>query len=886
MNIQSFGLKITRKVAAAAIIVVIVVDTIAALYLSRLLVAPSISLAPTTFVAVQGTQIAFTVYGLESNGIATIYFGDGHEASTASTVTYAYPNPGRYLVAAQEFVNGQPVASTFNALQTIQITPQISASLAPLISVPVVSFDVSRNPSAPVVRVGDQVYLYGGFLEPPTGTNMTITQYVWDFGNGAAKTLPANSTSFKPADNPATAAYSQPGLYPIILTLVTQNSRSMTTYRTSVEQTVAVGSASQPYAVFLYGGSVPNPSVINVAEWTGSGIAGPYSFDPAVDFVAEIFGWEIIANVFSTLLIYNGSSTTNFIPMAATQIPSVSNGEISPDYTTYTFQIRSGLKFSNGDPLTAYDVWYSTIRLMLFVGGVPGGDWVLAQYLVSGATQGVPIMANARDTTHFNAIMSAVTYSNSSNTVTFKLVRPVLPQLFFTAIVNYPCILDSRWLQQVGAGITFTPAGFYAYQNQANAGNYNLKVQYNPVSSGPYMIQNYAVYQSITLVPNPGFPGVPGIPAVHNTVVIQYVGDDHTAYDLFRSGQADIVSWLIGTGGASNDVYLPLFKQQVANGQAAVYQFPTVVPLWFSFNIDINETAMKTVFGSQYHIPHDYFANLNVRKAFAYAFDYKNYIEEIQGNRKHGINFGDPYAGVIVPGLPYHVPESELQNVPTYNLTYAKQLLQESGQYNIRVNFPIVLYTGDVIDLPAVQMWADALHSIDPNIVMTPAFVPFTTLVVNYVTAGINPMPLYWGGWSGDYLYPSAYVDIAYKEGGRFPAANGWSVNYLNSTGRRDQAAMFAKMNSLIIEADLTTNATLAAQDYKQVEQIAIDLYMYVYFVVINQFWVVKPYMTGYQGQISYQMNPLFGGILIGLYYWWVKGCETPQACPSRKIAP
>jgi peptide/nickel transport system substrate-binding protein len=55
--------------------------------------------------------------------------------------------------------------------------------------------------------------------------------------------------------------------------------------------------------------------------------------------------------------------------MAATQVPSVSNGEISPDYTTYTFQIRSGMKFSNGDPLTAYDVWYSTIRTLLLDGG-------------------------------------------------------------------------------------------------------------------------------------------------------------------------------------------------------------------------------------------------------------------------------------------------------------------------------------------------------------------------------------------------------------------------------------------------------------------------------------------------------------------------------------
>ncbi len=181
MTIRLFVLKTSRKVTAAAILVAIMVGSVTALYLSRSRVAPSISLAPTSFVVEQGTAITFTVFGLEPNGVATVYFGDGHEANTTSTVTYTYPTPGRYLVAAQEFVNGQPISSTFNALQTIQITPSVSVSLAPFISVPSVSFDVSKNPNAPVIRVGDNAYLYGGFLEPPTGTNVTITDYVWDF---------------------------------------------------------------------------------------------------------------------------------------------------------------------------------------------------------------------------------------------------------------------------------------------------------------------------------------------------------------------------------------------------------------------------------------------------------------------------------------------------------------------------------------------------------------------------------------------------------------------------------------------------------------------------------------------------------------------------------
>ena len=216
----------------------------------------------------QGGNITFNVYGLEVNGIATIYFGDGQEANTTSSLTHAYQTSGRYLVGAEESVSGKPVASTFNALQTIQVTPQVSESLAPLISLPALAFDVTKNPSAPVFQIGDQVYLYGGYLRPPSGTNVTIARYDWDFGNGASKTVSVNETSLNPLENPTTATYTQPGLYPVTLTLVTENSTSMTSFRSSVEQTVAVGSSSQPYALFLYSGVVPNPTVINILDNT------------------------------------------------------------------------------------------------------------------------------------------------------------------------------------------------------------------------------------------------------------------------------------------------------------------------------------------------------------------------------------------------------------------------------------------------------------------------------------------------------------------------------------------------------------------------------------------------------------------------------------------
>jgi hypothetical protein len=79
-------------------------------------------------------------------------------------------------------------------------------------------------------------------------------------------------------------------------------------------------------------------------------------------------------------------------------------------------------------------------------------------------------------------------------------------------------------------------------------------------------------------------------------------------------------------------------------------------------------------------------------------------------------------------------------------------------------------------------------------------------------------------------------------------------------------------LNKLIIQADYTLNSTQASQLFKQVDQIAVDLYMYVYTYQSNGYWVVKPYITPYQNDISYQSHPIIAGAGASLFFWWNKG--------------
>ena len=826
-----------------------------------------ISITTTSEAATQGSSITFNVLNLRSDGQATLYFGDGQSAtgltSGSASASHTYANGGTYLVTVVETVSGTEVSSTDSSMETIQITPSVSSANAPLISIPVISMNATLNPNEPVVAENTPAYFSGGYLEAPSGTNMVISEYTWNFGNGANETVAANSDTMDPNVNPVNATYAQSGLYPVTLTIVTENTATSQTYSTTIERTVAVSSTTQPYGVYVFNGKVPNPGVINVAENVPG---GPSSFDPQIDY--ESVGYEVILNIAGTLLIYDGSSTTTFLPMIAASIPSTSNGGINTNNTAYTFTIRSNLKFSNGDPITAYDVYYTMIRDLLFVGGAPGTpSWILAQYLIPGASAGIPIMSSASDTKDYNAITNAVTYDNSKNTVTFNLVAPTGPTTFFTAIA-FPLgtgILDASWLQSVGAGITFSPSGFYSYQNQANEANYNAQVETNPVASGPYEIQSYVPGQSVVLAPNPGFSGVPGIPAVTDKVSIQWVKDAETAYLLYTSGQADIVTALPTS-------YFPLIKSEVASGQSSLYQVPSLSCFFYAFNTNITVSVMKSTFGSNFNMPSDYFANTDVREAFAYAYNYTNYIDKILGNSIYGEDFGSNYAGAIISGLPDYVPMDQLQNVPTYDLTQATQLMDQSGEGNVAVNIPIVVIAGDTTNYAGAEMWGAALHQMDPNISVTVEYQEWPTMIAEQAP-GANPMPIYYLGWIADYPLASDFTNAFYLQSSIYPAAMGYDTSYFNSIGNTALATQYQQLCTALQAANAATvsNPSQAPALYKTAEQDAINLYMFVYVYQANSFWIVKPYITGYNG-IQSEENPMIGGAADSIYYWWIKG--------------
>jgi len=516
------------------------------------------------------------------------------------------------------------------------------------------------------------------------------------------------------------------------------------------------------------------------------------------------------------------------------------------------------------------------------------------------------VVTAPNDTQGAEEIINAVTYDNATNTVTFHLPKPTSPEALFTALSMTlgGAVLDAKWLEQVGDGINFTglynhnmtqlAEAFYQYEQTCNEGNYNTEVQWPPPTAGftgPYYIAAYTPGQSVVLKPNPYWPNnITYIPRPNTTVIIYWVKDPQTAYEMFASGQADIVTGLPSS-------YVPLLQQLEAKGQASLYEFPALAELFFAFNINVSQSALHSI-NPAYSMPSWYFANPLVRKAFAYAFNYTQYINNILGNAKYHFNFGSPYCGALIQGLDYYIPPSELTGCPTFNLTYARQLMEESGFYNISVYFPIVIASGDTTDFTAAQMWAEALQAIDPNIHAQPIYMPGVTMY-GYLVPGQNPMGIYFSGWIADYPLASDFANPIYLQGGFFTSGDGWDVNYLINLSAYfnaskvswpglspsvepqigkmlwQEAMEYQQLNELILKADeaeLANNVTAAYQLFREGENIAIQLYMYVYAYQVTAYWVVKPYMHGYMGMISWEENPGIGGGGNSVYWWWVKG--------------
>jgi ABC-type transport system substrate-binding protein len=165
------------------------------------------------------------------------------------------------------------------------------------------------------------------------------------------------------------------------------------------------------------------------------------TLDPAIGY--DWNNWSIIKSIFSGLMDYK-PGTTELTPDLAESYA------ISDDGLTYTFRLRSGLKFQNGRALTSADVRYSIERAVNPKTQCPGAGYF-------GTIKGYDDVAAGKAT----ALSGLATPDDM--TVVFTLTRPDATFLHIMAI-NFAFIVPKEEVEKYGADFGHHPVGAGAYK--------------------------------------------------------------------------------------------------------------------------------------------------------------------------------------------------------------------------------------------------------------------------------------------------------------------------------------------------------------------------------------------------------------------------------------
>ena len=233
----------------------------------------------------------------------------------------------------------------------------------------------------------------------------------------------------------------------------------------------------------------------------------PETLDPALGY--DTASNEIIQNIYEPLVFYDGIHTDKFVPMLA------ESWGISDDGTIYTFNIRTGVKFHEGQDLTAEDVAYSFQRGLLF-GGYSGPQWLLAEPFFGVGRDDITCIvddcASADDREALAAndpavlfaacetVKSAIVADDTAGTVTMNLAQswgPFIP----TIAQTWGGIMDKDWVIANGGwdGSCDTWQNYYAEPSESDPFSRITN------GTGPFKLEHWNVDEELVMVRNENY---------------------------------------------------------------------------------------------------------------------------------------------------------------------------------------------------------------------------------------------------------------------------------------------------------------------------------------------------------------------------------------------
>lgn len=564
------------------------------------------------------------------------------------------------------------------------------------------------------------------------------------------------------------------------------------------------------------------------------GAGGPQTLDPAAAY--DTASGEIIHYVYDNLFEYVGGDLDNIGPLLATEVPTVENGLMSEDGRTIRVPIRQGVKFHNGAELTAEDVKYSFLRGML-ADPAGGPMWMFFEPLLGVQTmRDVIAMAGGPDDfVDISEVDPAIlrkaydlvdaTMEVDGNDLIFHLANPYPPFInILTKGGSWASIVCKDWMIANGAW-DGNPDTWPKWYDQALE---EMTLYDKACGTGPFKLDTWDKSGAQVLLSR--FDDYWRGPAALKNVVIKNIPEFATRLLMLRAGDADAI--YVGQQDLPQVRTIP--------GVTVVEDLPQITNtvLFFSFTIPVegNEDLVGSGKLDGNGIPSDFFADVNVRKAFAYAFDYEAYLNEVV------LGAGQIPKGPFPQSLPYVNTEQEYFSHDLAKATeYFKQAFNgEVWEKGFKVG--IVYNTGNDARKTALEILEFNIEQINPKFQVEVIGLEWATVLDKLRSASL---PVFVMGWLAD-----------------FPDTHNFAVPFMHSTGTFAGYCGQGLIDLAKEQFDALIDAGIKATDpaerekiYHELQRLYVEQAIAMPFMEATTHRVMRDWVQGFEYCPAYAAN-------------------------------
>lgn len=457
--------------------------------------------------------------------------------------------------------------------------------------------------------------------------------------------------------------------------------------------------------ITMLSGAVALGEITNPDTYTYVRAREPLSLDPASTL--EIEDHLLVGDIYQRLIQVNLDNTLEFIGDAA------ESWEVSADGLSYTFTLREGLTFHNGDRVSMEDVKYSIDRMVLNMS--PTGVYLHFAAIV-GAEEFFSSELTQADVDAYLAAGGVEIVNDSTITVR----TAVVDMTFLSNFTFWGYIVSKAYVEDHG-GI--------------DPGYNNEWMMRHPMGSGPFQFVEWVPGQQIVLE---RFDGYWRGPAKLQYVVYRPINEASTQLLMLQAGEADAIL------GVDYAILSQLYDASTGESRDP--------------NIVIGVEDVLSITGLMFNLSKEPYTNVKFREGLVYAFPYELIYEVVD---EHILM--RPFNSVIPRGMVYY--EDDL---PAYAQDEARAVaaFEEAGWTG---SLTIQIRAGRSEEEIVSLMLKDAIEALDTGITVDIVEIPTSTWLEMRRDGELD---IYFGGWSAKANDPHSMVECFYLSGIGFHASH------------------------------------------------------------------------------------------------------------------